>query len=133
MVYTEETRMLWASIALGLVQLFAAMVAGLVSGRMFWNLGPRDEEGPKLGKIAARIERAWRNYLETFPLFAAVVLLATALGKHNTLTTLGAELFVYSRVVHVVLYAIGVPVVRTIVFTVSLVGIVLVLLGVWPG
>ncbi len=130
---TEELRMLWASIALGLVQLTMSMVAGLASGRLKWNVGARDEEPPPLGKIAARIERAWRNYLETFPLFAALVLLSAALSKHNAMTTLGAELYFYSRVIHLPIYAIGVPVVRTIVFSASLVGIVLVLFGIWPG
>ena len=130
---TPELRMLWASLALGLAQLFAAMIAGLASGRLMWNLGARDEEGPKLGRIASRIERAWRNYLETFPLFGAVVLLAAALNKHNATTALGADLYFYSRAVHVVLYAAGVPFIRTIIWTLSIVGIVLVLLGAWPG
>lgn len=133
MVGTEELRMLWASIVLGLVQLTMAMVAGLASGRLAWNVGARDQEPPQLGKIAARIERAWRNYLETFPFFAALVLLSAALSKHNAMTTLGADLYLYSRVIHVALYVIGVPVVRTIVFSASLVGIILVLFGIWPG
>ena len=128
-----ELRMLWASIALGLVQLSAAMIAGLVSGRLAWNLGARDTEGPQLGKFAARIERAWQNYLETFPVFAAVVLLAAALNKHNATTALGAEIYFYSRVAHLPIYAIGTPVLRTVIWTVSLVGIILVLLGAWPG
>jgi len=133
MSLSEDLRMLWASVALGLVQLSAAMVAGLASGRLAWNVGARDTEGPRLGKIAARIERAWRNYLETFPLFAAVVLLASALGKHNATTALGAGLYFYGRLAHVVIYATGAPVVRTLIWTVSLVGIILVLLGIWPG
>ena len=130
---TEDLRLLWASIALGLAQLFAAMIAGLASGRLMWNLGARDQRGPELGKIADRIERAWRNYLETFPIFAAVVLLAAALNRHNAMTAMGAELYFFSRAAHAVIYAAGIPFVRTIIWTVSMVGIVLVLLGAWPG
>ena len=130
---SEELHLLWASIALGLAQLFAAMIAGLASGRLMWNVGARDQEGPPLGKIAGRVERAWQNYLQTFPIFAAVVLLAAALNRHNASTALGAELYFFSRVAHVVIYAAGIPFLRTIVWTVSIVGIVLVLLGAWPG
>ena len=50
--------------------------------------------------------------METFPLFAAVVLLASVLNRHNGTTGLGAELYFYSRAAHVVVYAIGVPVLR---------------------
>ena len=130
---TEELRMLWASVVLGLVQLTLAILAGIASGRLSWNLGARDQEGPPLGKIAGRVERALQNYLQTFPLFATAVLLTSILNRHNATTALGASLYFYARAAHVVIYALGIPVLRTLIWTVSIAGIVLILLGIWPG
>jgi uncharacterized MAPEG superfamily protein len=47
--------------------------------------------------------------------------------------TLGAELYLYARVAYVPIYAFGIPGLRTLVWTVSVVGIVLILVGIWPG
>src|SRR5215472_13971529 len=130
---TEETRMLWASVVLGLVQVTLAVLFSAASGRVSWALGSRDEPGPPLGKLAGRLERAWQNYLQTFPMFAAVVLLANALNRHDHMMTLGADLYFYARVAYVPVYALGISGLRTLVWSVSVVGIVLILVGIWPG
>src|SRR5579864_14803 len=77
----KKLRMLWASVVLGLVQVTLAVLFAAASGRAGWALGSRDKEGPLLGKFAGRVERAWQNYLQTFPIFAATVLLANALKR----------------------------------------------------
>ena len=41
-----------------------------------WTAGSRDEAVPPLTGIAGRLERALRNFVKTFPLFAAAVLIA---------------------------------------------------------
>ena len=38
--------------------------------------GPRDAPVKPLGPLAGRLDRAFKNLMETFPLFAAAVLLA---------------------------------------------------------
>ena len=48
-----------------------------------WNAGPRDEPMPPLTGVAGRLSRALRNFLETFPFFAAAVLIAHAVNVHN--------------------------------------------------
>ena len=130
---TEELRMLWASVVLGLVQVTLAVLFAAASGRAAWALGSRDADGPALGTVAGRLERAWQNYLQTFPLFAAVVLLANALNRHDHMMTLGADLYFYARVAYVPIYALGIPGLRTLVWSVSVIGIVLILIGIWPG
>ena len=130
---TEEMRMLWASVVLGLVQLTLAVLAIIASGNMKWAIGARDAAGPPLGKIAGRLERAWQNYLQTFPMFATVVLLANALGKHSPAMALGADLYFYGRVAHLMMYALGIRILRTLAWAVSIVGLVQILFGIWPG
>ena len=130
---TEEMRTLWASILLGLVQLVLAVLFSVAERGMPWALGPRDEAGAAVGALGGRVERAWKNYLETFPLFAAAVLLASALGKHTPMVVWGAQLYFYGRVAYVPAYALGVPFVRTLTWAVAAAGIVIILFAIWPS
>ena len=54
-----------------------------------WTAGPRDEILPPLSGVAGRLERALRNLLETFPLFATAVLVAHIANVHNWMTEWG--------------------------------------------
>jgi uncharacterized MAPEG superfamily protein len=74
------------------------------------------------------LERARANLLETFVFFAAAVLAGYVLQRHTPMTVLGAQLYFWSRLVYVPIYALGIPYVRTLVWTVSMVGIVLLLI-----
>ena len=68
---------------------------------------------PPLAGTAGRLDRAMRNFLETFPLFAAAVLIAALAGRHNWMTEWGAVLYFAARVAYVPLYAYGVRIVRS--------------------
>src|SRR5260370_30380873 len=95
---TQEIRMLWASALLGLVQLMIAFLFSIRARGMPWALGARDESGAPVGKVGARLERAYRNYLETFPIFAALVLIANGLGRHTAPPVWGAQLYLHGTV-----------------------------------
>lgn len=126
---TVELRMLAFSVLLGLVQIVAASHAASLQRGYRWTASPRDGEAPPLRGVAGRLERTLRNFVETFPLFAAAVLAAHALDTHNTLTEWGARLYFWARVVYVPLYAAGVPVVRSLVWNVATVGVVLIVVA----
>jgi len=128
-----ELQMLAASAALGVVQLVLAVLFSVGARGMPWALGPRDSAGAPLGTTGGRVERAFRNFLETFPIFAVAVLVATSLDRHTEMTVLGAQLYFWGRVAFVPVYALGIPVVRTLVWTVALVGILMVLQVGWLG
>src|ERR1700759_77437 len=96
-----EMTYLWLSIILGLVHVVLAATAGTLQRGLPWALGPRDGEHPPVGPIAGRLERAWRNFLETFPLFVAAVLIEVTVAKHNAqLGSLGVRLYFYARVAY---------------------------------
>lgn len=126
---TIELIMLALAIVLGLVQITLAAQASTRARGTDWNLGPRDEVLPPLAGVAGRLDRALRNFLETFPLFAAAVLIAAVAGRHNWLTQCGAVLYLAARVAYIPLYVYGVRVARSAVWTLSALGIVLVLIG----
>jgi uncharacterized MAPEG superfamily protein len=126
---TIEMSMLVWSVVLGLVQV-AVSAAGSVTQRgLGWAVGARDGQPKPLTGIAARLSRASSNFLETFPFFLAAVFAAYALQRHDSLTMLGAQLYFWARLVYVPVYAAGIPYLRTLVWAVSLVGIVLVLVA----
>jgi uncharacterized MAPEG superfamily protein len=55
------------------------------------------------------------------------VFLITILNRHDARTEWGAQLYFWMRVIYLPLYAMGVPLLRTIVWLASTVGILLVL------
>jgi len=126
---TIELTMLALAVVLGLVQIALAAQACTREAGSPWAAGPRDEPRPPLSPVAGRLERAFSNFLETFPLFAAAVLIAHIAGRHDWMTMWGAQLYFWARVAYVPLYAFGVTFVRTLAWTVATVGIVLILLS----
>ena len=120
-----ELKLLGVAVVIGLVQLFWFVTTANKQRGADWGVGPRDEHRPVTG-VAGRLQRALANFLETFPLFAAAVLAADVAGKLGALTLWGSILYVAGRLVFVPLYAAGVPVVRTLSWLVSMVGLIMV-------
>ena len=121
-----ELRMLTLSVVLGIVQIIAASHAASLQRGYRWTASSRDEKVESLRGVAGRLDRALRNFVETFPLFAAVVLVAHVTDTHDVLTELGARLYFWGRVAYVLLYAAGVPLIRSLVWNVATIGIMLV-------
>ena len=126
---TTELTMLALAVVLGLVQIVLAAQAKTRQNGFQWTAGPRDEPRPPLTGVAGRLERALSNFLETFPLFVAAVLVAHAAGRHDGMTVWGAQLYFWARVAYVPLYAFGITLVRTLAWAVATLGIILILLS----
>lgn len=94
-----------------------------------WNIGARDELLPPTSPVTGRTMRAQANFQETFPI-AIVALLGVVLANRTShLTALGGWIWLGARLIYLPLYAAGIPVVRTVVFVISMLGLGLVL---WP-
>ena len=100
---TIELKMLALSVALGLIQIVTASHAASMQRGYRWAAGPRDEIPPPLTGIAGRLDRAVRNFLETFPFFAAAVLVAQIVGRHDWMTVWGVQLYFWARALYVAL------------------------------
>jgi uncharacterized MAPEG superfamily protein len=127
---TTELNMLMWSVVLGLVQIAVAATCSVAQRGLGWAASPRDEVKPPLTGIGGRLDRARANFLETFPLFLAVIVAAHLLQRHDATTVLGAQLYFWARLAHLPIYAAGIPYLRTLIWTVSIVGIVMVLVAV---
>jgi uncharacterized MAPEG superfamily protein len=126
---TTELLMLALSVVLGFVHIMAAVMAKTHQYGRAWNVSARDDVMPPLQPIAGRLSRAQSNFLETFPLFAALVLMADAANRHGALAVWGAQIYFYARALYLPIYVAGIPVIRTIVWTVASLGIVMVFIA----
>jgi uncharacterized MAPEG superfamily protein len=77
--------------------------------------GPRDDKPPLTG-TAGRLDRAQKNSVVALALFAPAVLLVEARGLSSASTLLAAQLFLAARVLYVVVYVIGTPWLRTLLW-----------------
>ena len=130
---TFELAMLVASCVLCLIQIVISSHATSLQRGYRWTASSRDAEVPPLTGVAGRLERALQNFLETFPVFVAAVFLVHVLGREGSLSQWGAGLYFSARVVYLLLYAAGVFLLRSLVWNVAFVGIVLLFLAsAWP-
>ncbi len=128
---TQELTLLGWTLVLAIVQV---LLPGMLRTRetgVDYNASPRDGPSPApVGVVTGRLLRAQHNLFETLPLFAAAVLIAHVAGREGTLTLWGAWLYLVARILYVPLYAAGIPYLRSAVWAVSFVGLLLVLFAI---
>jgi uncharacterized MAPEG superfamily protein len=88
------------------------------------------EDFPDVEGWIGRSIRAHRNMVENLAPFAALVLVAHVAGKANSGTALGAQIFFWARIVHAGAYIGGVVWLRTVAWTVSVIGMLLILMAI---
>jgi len=130
MAMAVELQLLAAAVVIGLVQLLWGAAAARRQQGLKWAAGPRDEARP-LDGVAARLDRALRNFLETVPFFATAVSVAYLGGKLGDLTLWGCVLDVAGRALYVPLYAAGVPLVRSLAWFAAMIGLALVVAAIF--
>ena len=128
---TAELKLLVASVVLGLVHLIAS--SHLISWQRGyrWTASSREEDVPRLHGLANRVDQATTNFLETFPFFVALVLLARVTNHRSLLTILGAHLYFWGRVGYVLAAAAGFGLLRSVLcWNTAVIGIVLLLIAI---
>jgi uncharacterized MAPEG superfamily protein len=123
----ELTSLLWSAFV-GFVYLMTQATFANTDNQ--GGIDPNRDREPEFGLRAQRAGRALRNFLETYPLFVALVVVAELANRHGALTQWGAILYVVARVVYLPLYIVGGGVVRSAVWSLALLGIVLMFIGI---
>lgn len=122
---SPDLKYLLFSVVLTAVQmLIAAAAANQVVG--LTRLAGNRDSMPEYTGFAGRAKRAHLNMLENMVLFTALVLIAAVAGKANATTAMGAMLFFWARLVYAVVYLVGVPWLRTVVWFVSVIGMIMI-------
>ena len=122
----ELTLLVW-SVGLAFVQMLVAVSGATLQVGLPALAGNREGLAPCTG-WAGRADRAHRNMLQNLALFAALVLTAVLAGRTNGTTLLGAQLFFWARLAYAFVYVAGIPWLRTAVWAVSVIGLVLIFL-----
>lgn len=123
----DELTLLALSLILGLAHLIWGALAARRQQGLAWARGNRDEPKPVTG-MAARLDRAFRNWYETWPIFAVAVLTAVAMERTGDLTFWGSVVYLVARTVYLPVYGFGLPL-RSLIWFVSLGGLIAVIAG----
>jgi len=126
---TELTLLAW-TLVLALFQIMLTANLRTAETGIQYNASARDGEAPPPRPVTARLQRAQANLFETLPLFIGAVLIAHVSGSEGDLTLWGCWMYLVARIVYIPLYAAGIPYVRSLVWLVSLAGLVMVLAAV---
>lgn len=116
----ELTMLVWSVILTFVLILVPATQSVLTNGLKVM-AGPRDAV-PEPSVINKRLRRLAANMIENMVLFAPLVLAAAAAGVSNQWTVLGCQLFLGGRLVHAIVYALGVPWIRPVFWAVAVAG-----------
>ncbi len=125
---TTEIQVLAWSVILLIVHIAAQGVTTTMSVGLNYNMSARDKDRELRGMLAPRFKRALDNYKETWPAFIALALGLAVTGKSGGIGATGAMLWIIARVVYLPIYALGIPVIRTLTWVASIVGIVMMLI-----
>ena len=122
---TPDLKYLLFSVILTFVQVLIS--ASLANNAVGLNTLAGNREGlGELPGMAGRAKRAHLNMVENMVLFTALVLIAAVAGKANAQTAMGAMIFFWARLGYGIVYVIGVPWLRTVLWFVSVIGMALI-------
>lgn len=118
---TPELVYLASASVLSLVMWVPYILGRITAWGLMDTMGYPQRELPQ-PEWAIRMRKAHTNLTENLVPFAALVLVVHVAGLSNEVTALGAMIFFWARVAHVIVYTLGIPVVRTLTFAAGLIG-----------
>lgn len=92
-------------------------------------LGNRDNL-PDMTTMTGRFDRALKNMIEAMFVFIPLSLLSIILEADKSAAVLGAQIFFFSRVVYIPAYVSGIFGLRTTIWTISVIGQILLLIAI---
>ena len=124
----ELTLLVWSFVIFLLYMGAQSITYRMQYGVRYANSG-RDNEAPQ-NKMTARSDKALRNFLETYGVFIALAVATELSGRSDGLTVWGAVIWFVCRIVYLPLYVAGVQDIRSLVWFVSFIGLILMFIGV---
>ena len=124
---------LWALLGCTLVMFVSIVTQAIyldVKAGIAYGLGNRDSSPQGVGDVGGRLDRNVRNQLEGLVMFIPLVVISGVGGISNPWTQRAALVYVATRVVYFLVYAAGVKVLRSVVWTVGLVSLLAYVFGI---
>jgi uncharacterized MAPEG superfamily protein len=85
-----------------------------------------DKEKP-VGVLMQRFNASFSNFLVSYPAFISLVVIIALTNSNSDLTALGAAIWFWARIAHIPAHVSGLPVIRTLVWAISIAGLVMML------
>jgi uncharacterized MAPEG superfamily protein len=101
-----------------------------VRGLMATLDNPKPHDTPQ-SPWATRLYFAHTNAVDNLVIFAPLVLILDSLNIATQVTAISCAVYFWSRLAHAVIYAVGLPVLRTIAFVISFIAQAVLLLAVF--
>jgi uncharacterized MAPEG superfamily protein len=118
-----------AAAMLGFAHIILASHAMSLQRGYRWTASARDESAPPASGIAGRLERANSNFIETFGFFAAGIFVVHVTHTEGVATLWAAWTYVAARIAYLIAYASGVFLVRSLIWNVAALAIIVLLLA----
>ena len=123
----SELACLELSVVLWLVHVLVQATFGNTQLPSRYLLSSRDEPAKARGVLYGRACRAFANYLENFTPFVAVALALMVTQRTGGAGAIGATIWILAHIVYLPIYVSGIIYVRTIVWGISIIGLVMML------
>jgi uncharacterized MAPEG superfamily protein len=123
----SELTCLELSVALWLFHILVQATIGNVELPFGYLFTSRDKPAAARGFLFGRACRALANYLENFTPFVAVALALIATQRTGGAGAIGATIWILARIVYLPVYVLGIIYVRTLVWGISIVGLIMML------
>src|SRR5580693_5543330 len=123
----SELTCLELSVALWVVHVLVQASVGNVELPFGYLFTSRDKPAAARGLLFGRATRALANYVENFTPFVAVALALIVTQRTGGSGAFGATIWILARMIYIPVYLFGVMYVRTLVWGISIVGLVMML------
>jgi uncharacterized MAPEG superfamily protein len=123
----SELTCLELSVVLWLVHVLIQASFGNTQLPSHYLLGSRDEPAEARGVLYGRSCRALANYLENFTPFVAVALALVVTQRTGGAGAIGATIWILARIIYLPVYVFSIIYVRTLVWGISIVGLIMML------
>ncbi len=123
----SELTCLELSVVLWAVHVLVQAGVGNVELPLGYLFTSRDKPSAVSGLLFGRATRALANYVENLTPFVAVALALIVTQRTGGSGALGATIWIVARIVYIPVYVLGIIYVRTLVWAISIVGLVMML------
>jgi uncharacterized MAPEG superfamily protein len=116
-----STEIFWLVLTVGMTGLFWVpyILDRFATRGIMETLDYPGPQTPPQSEWAERMKLAHENAVQNLAIFAPLVLVAQALGVHTTATATACIVYFWARLAHFVVYALRIPVVRTLAFLIG--------------
>jgi uncharacterized MAPEG superfamily protein len=115
------TELYWLTLTVGITGLFwiPYILDRFATRGMAGTFGYPEPDTPPQSDWADRMRLAHTNAVENLVIFAPLVLTAQALNIHTGVTAAACVVYFWARLAHFILYALKIPVLRTLAFLIG--------------